>query len=307
MPRNSVVLAALVAGTFSVSAADAAVLVTVDKSIQQMTVEVDGRPLYQWPVSTGKAGNYETPSGKYKAFRMERDHFSKEWDDAPMPFSIFFTQKGHAIHGSNETKRLGTPASHGCVRLLPANAEKLFALVEKEGVLNTTVVLTGATPSSAPAVARRNVLPRPGDADQAYEQPPQPSAQPQYGQQQYAQPQYQQQPQQYGQQQYAQPQYQQPPQQYGQQQYAQPQYQQPPQQYGQQQYAQPQYQQPQYGRPWGNPNYYAQQQPQYAAPQPQYQDAQPRYAEPTPIQGYRYRDPYGDLPPPPRPRTLFPF
>jgi hypothetical protein len=282
--RNSVALAALVAGVFSVSAADAAVLVTVDKSIQQMTVEVDGRPLYQWPVSTGKAGNYETPSGKYKAFRMERDHFSKEWDDAPMPFSIFFTQKGHAIHGSNETKRLGTPASHGCVRLLPANAEKLFALVEKEGVLNTTVVLTGATPSSAPAVARRNVLPRPADADQD-EQPPQ-----QYGQQQYAQPQY------------AQPQYQQP-------QYAQPQYQ------------QPQYAQPQYGRPWGNPNYYVQQQPQYATPQPQYiqpqpqpqyQYAQPRYADQTPVQGYRYRDPYyrdpyADLPPPPRPRTLFPF
>jgi hypothetical protein len=262
MPRNSVVLAALVAGVFSVSAANAAVLVTVDKSIQQMTVEVDGRPVYQWPVSTGKAGNYDTPSGKFKAFRMERDHFSKEWDDAPMPFSIFFTQKGHAIHGSNDTKRLGTPASHGCVRLLPANAEKLFALVEKEGVLKTTVVLTGVTPSSAPAVARRNVLPRPGDADQDYVQPQQ---------------------------------------QYGQQQYAQPQYQQP-------QYQQPQYAQPQYGRPWGNPNYYAQQQPQqYVQPQPQYQYAQPRYAEPAPAQGYRYRDPYGDIPPPPRPRTLFPF
>jgi hypothetical protein len=260
-------------GVLVPACADAAVTITIDKSIQEMTVEVDGRPLYQWPVSTGKGAQYDTPSGKFKAFRMERDHFSKEWDDAPMPFSIFFTQKGHAIHGSNDTKRLGTPASHGCVRLLPANAEKLFALVEKEGVLNTTVVLTGVAPSSAPAVARRNVLPRPGDADQAYEQPPQ----------------------QYGQQQYAQPQYQQP-------QYAQPQYQQP----------QPQYAQPQYGRPWGNPNYYAQQQPQYAAPQPQYQYAQPRYAEPTPAQGYRYRDPYprdpyGDLPPPPRPRTLFPF
>jgi hypothetical protein len=271
MPRNSVVVAALVAGVFSVSAADAAVLVTVDKSIQQMTVEVDGRPLYQWPVSTGKAGNYETPSGKYKAFRMERDHFSKEWDDAPMPFSVFFTPKGHAIHGSNDTKRLGTPASHGCVRLLPANAETLFALVEKEGVLNTTVVLTGVTPSGAPAVARRGVLPRPDETDQAYAQP-QPNGQPQY---QYAQPQYQQ-----------------------------PQYQQP-------QYQQPQYQQPQYGQRDDN-RYYAQQQPQYAQPQPQYQYAQPRYAEPAPVQAYRYRDPYnrdpyGDIPPPPRPRTLFPF
>ena len=154
--------------------AQAAVLVTIDKSVQQMTVAVDGRPLYQWPVSTGKAG-YDTPNGKFKAFRMERDHYSKEWDEAPMPFSIFFTQKGHAIHGSLDVKRLGSPASHGCVRLLPANAEKLFALVEQEGVLNTTVVLTGVAPSGAPAVARR--APRP-DAEQAY-------AQPQYGQQQY--------------------------------------------------------------------------------------------------------------------------
>ena len=111
------------AGVLSVSSTQAAVLVTIDKSIQQMTVEVDGRPLYQWLVSTGKAG-YDTPNGKFKAFRMERDHFSKEWDEAPMPFSIFFTQKGHAIHGSLDVRRLGTPASHGCVRLLPENAEK---------------------------------------------------------------------------------------------------------------------------------------------------------------------------------------
>ena len=109
MLRNIRLRVALIAGALFVSsAAQAAVLVTIDKSIQQMTVAVDGRPLYQWPVSTGKAG-YDTPNGKFKAFRMERDHFSKEWDEAPMPFSIFFTQKGHAIHGSLDVKRLGTP------------------------------------------------------------------------------------------------------------------------------------------------------------------------------------------------------
>ena len=173
--RNIGLRVALIAGAVSISSAlQAAVLVTIDKSTQQMTVAVDGRPLYQWPVSTGKAG-YDTPSGKYKAFRMERDHFSKEWDEAPMPFSIFFTPKGHAIHGSLDVKRLGTPASHGCVRLLPANAEKLFALVEQEGVLNTTVVLTGVAPAGAPAVARRRLLP---DGETPYGQP------------QYAQPQY---------------------------------------------------------------------------------------------------------------------
>jgi len=198
---------ALVSGAFFVSATvDAAVLVTVDKSSQRMTVSVDGQPRYTWPVSTGKGG-YDTPGGKFKAFRMERDHYSKEWDDAPMPHSIFFTTRGHAIHGSFDTKRLGSPASHGCVRLAPANAKTLFELVEREGVLNTTVVLTGTAPS--PAVARRRA---PVEEQQVYQQP---YAQPQYGQPQYGQPQY---GNPYYSQQYAQPQY------YGQQQYAQPQY-----------------------------------------------------------------------------------
>src|SRR5258705_8387771 len=75
---RSFLFVALAAGLLA-APAQAAVLVTIDKSAQQMTVEVDGRPLYQWPVSTGKGG-YDTPSGKFKAFRMERDHFSKEWD-----------------------------------------------------------------------------------------------------------------------------------------------------------------------------------------------------------------------------------
>ncbi|MEA2930211.1 MAG: hypothetical protein QOG38_2639, partial [Hyphomicrobiales bacterium] len=66
---------ALVAWALSALPAQAAVLITVDKSSQQMTVAVDGRPLHQWPVSTGRAG-YDTPAGKFRAFRMERDHFS---------------------------------------------------------------------------------------------------------------------------------------------------------------------------------------------------------------------------------------
>ena len=75
---------------------------------------------------------------------MEEDHYSKEFDDAPMPHSIFFTKIGHAIHGTDSEGRLGTPASHGCVRLSRANASTLYALVEEQGVLNTTVTLTGS-------------------------------------------------------------------------------------------------------------------------------------------------------------------
>ena len=95
--------------------------------------------------------SYETPNGSFRTFRMEADHYSKEFDDAPMPHSIFFTKIGHAIHGTDSVNRLGSPASHGCVRLSRANAATLYALVEEQGVLNTTVTLTG---SSQVALAR---------------------------------------------------------------------------------------------------------------------------------------------------------
>jgi lipoprotein-anchoring transpeptidase ErfK/SrfK len=145
-----------VISALSASAADANIVVTIDKSTQRMTVQVDGTTRWTWPVSTGRRG-HATPAGTFQAFRMERDHFSKEWDDAPMPHSIFFTKRGHAIHGSYETRRIGTAASAGCVRLHPENARRLFALVEQRGVLTTTVVVTGSEPrASSPAVARQS-------------------------------------------------------------------------------------------------------------------------------------------------------
>ena len=90
---------------------------------------------------------------------MERDHFSREWDDAPMPYSIFFTQEGHAIHGSYDVKHLGRPASHGCVRLAKANAAVLFALVKEQGVKATKVVLVGDIPERRGGAARTGVRP----------------------------------------------------------------------------------------------------------------------------------------------------
>ena len=147
--------------------ARADVLIRVDKSAQVMTVTVDGAQLYAWPVSTGAPG-YDTPSGEFKPFRMEAEHYSQEWDDAPMPHSIFFTQEGHAIHGSGHVKNLGRPASHGCVRLEPKNAAILFALVRHEKMANTRVVLTGETPGdSRRAVARRDTDAIYGEEDTA--------------------------------------------------------------------------------------------------------------------------------------------
>ena len=130
-------------------------MIIIDKSAQKMTVTVDGEDRYTWPVSTGRSG-YDTPSGDFQPFRMERDHFSREWDDAPMPNSIFFTKEGHAIHGTFEARNLGRAASHGCVRLSTQNAATLYALVKEEGVFNTRVRLVGEAPKDDDAVARRN-------------------------------------------------------------------------------------------------------------------------------------------------------
>jgi hypothetical protein len=155
------------------NAAQAKVAITVDKDAQQMTVAVDGVERYHWPVSSGLP-SYETPNGSFRAFRMEEDHYSKEFDDAPMPHSIFFTKIGHAIHGTDSVNRLGSPASHGCVRLSRTNAATLYALVQEQGVLNTTVTLTGSSQVALArnprprgnAVARRNAAPQ---ADQQYD------------------------------------------------------------------------------------------------------------------------------------------
>ena len=167
-------LAPLLAATLAALASPAAagLLITVDKSAQRMSVEVNGVERHSWPVSTGKSG-YATPAGGYTPFRLEEDHYSKEWDEAPMPHSIFFTKVGHAIHGSFEVKRLGTPASHGCVRLAPENAAKLFALVRAEGLANTKVVLHGVEPVGPPLVAKRNA---PGGRQAREEADPMPIA-----------------------------------------------------------------------------------------------------------------------------------
>jgi hypothetical protein len=133
------ILAVVTAGA---DGATAGVLIKVDKSAQRMTVSVDGEERHSWAVSTGLP-RYSTPVGTYTPFRLEEDHFSKEWDDAPMPHSIFFTGRGHAIHGSDATRRLGSPASHGCIRLSRTNAATLFDLVRREGLSNTRVVVTG--------------------------------------------------------------------------------------------------------------------------------------------------------------------
>ena len=138
-------LAALMIG----QAAYADLLIEIDKTAQRMTVTVNGEKLYVWSVATGGI-DYDTPSGAFRPFRMDIDHHSEEWDNAPMPYSIFFTETGNAIHGTYERRSLGHPVSHGCVRLSVQNAATLWKLVKREKMAHTTVVLRGAIPGAIP-------------------------------------------------------------------------------------------------------------------------------------------------------------
>ena len=89
------------------------------------------------------AGSYvigaRTPSGVYKPQWLARKWRSRKYNNAPMPHSIFF-HEGYAIHGTTEIARLGKIASHGCVRLHPDNAAKLYQLVEKQMATTRVVV-----------------------------------------------------------------------------------------------------------------------------------------------------------------------
>ena len=122
------------------SAAQAASLVArVDVAAQKMTVSHYGKLLYEWPVSTAGQG-YITPRGEYRPYRIHKMWRSRTYDNAPMPFAVFY-DRGWAVHGTSAVSRLGTPASHGCVRLDTENAKAFYRLVRKVGPGNTRIIV----------------------------------------------------------------------------------------------------------------------------------------------------------------------
>jgi len=153
MPRIVTAIAAAVVLLGGLTRAEAGIVITVDKTDQQLTVEVDGYTRYVWAVSTARWG-YRTPNGTYRPERLERKWYSRKYDWSPMPYSIFFNG-GYAIHGSYEISHLGRPASHGCIRLHPENAAVLFALV-KANRRDTRIVVTGERPQAAPRPSRHH-------------------------------------------------------------------------------------------------------------------------------------------------------
>ena len=127
----------IIASMFAMaSVAHADVYIEVDKSEQVMYVD---SPVgsFAWDVSTARDG-YHTPEGKYKPTLMKKMHYSRKYDNSPMPYSIFF-YGGYAIHGTSHVNDLGHVASHGCVRLSPQNARWLYRIVNEEGMKNTHI------------------------------------------------------------------------------------------------------------------------------------------------------------------------
>lgn len=157
--------------------ARADLLINVSKAQQRLSVTVNGHKIYRWPISTGR-GRYATPAGTWRPTRLEKNWYSRKYDMAPMPYSVFF-HRGYAVHGTTELSALGRPASHGCVRLDPANASILFNLVKRYGSRNTkVVVLNGALPSAPPAPRNDPVAKLADAGDDAAEAPKLVSAQP---------------------------------------------------------------------------------------------------------------------------------
>ncbi len=113
------------------------ILVEVSISTQTMKVYRDEQLLYEWLVSTARPGKV-TPTGTWQAKWLSRNHRSSLYNNAPMPYSIFYNGN-FAIHGTNQIDRLGIPASAGCVRLHPDNAAVLFSLVQEAGLSSTWV------------------------------------------------------------------------------------------------------------------------------------------------------------------------
>jgi lipoprotein-anchoring transpeptidase ErfK/SrfK len=136
MRRLILVMLLLVGAT---SPASAGIVARIDISSQTLKVYENGHLAYAWPISTARKG-YRTPVGSYRPTRMHTMWYSRKYDNSPMPHSIFF-HGGYAIHGTDAVKSLGRPASHGCVRLHPRNAKRLYNLVKAHGAGNTRIVV----------------------------------------------------------------------------------------------------------------------------------------------------------------------
>jgi len=73
------------------------------------------------PITSGKSGE-RTPTGTHRVLWKDKDHLSREFDDAPMPYSVFFAAGGIAFHTGSLRAQ-----SSGCIHLADSTAKRFFA------------------------------------------------------------------------------------------------------------------------------------------------------------------------------------
>ena len=144
--------------------------IDINLTSQRMTVTENGAVKYAWAISSARAG-YRTPTGTFKPQWMSRMWYSRQYDYAPMPHAIFFSG-GTAIHATYATGLLGRPASHGCVRLAPANAATLYKLVGRHGKAKTRISVHGVPSTRSPSVASKRQKQRYASLPRGYRYPP---------------------------------------------------------------------------------------------------------------------------------------
>ena len=134
----------------------------IDLTTQRVVVTENGKPKYTWSISSGAEG-FNTPVGTFQPEWTSKLWFSKKYDNAPMPHAVFF-KSGAAIHATQAIGSLGRPASHGCVRLAPANAAIFYGLVQRHGLVHTRISVFGTpkhqrAPADAIAIRRDRLQP----------------------------------------------------------------------------------------------------------------------------------------------------
>ncbi len=124
----------------SLSSIPGDVHIRVNRRQQTMEVYKGKTLIYSWLCSTGKNG-FTTPQGHYHPYHTTKMHYSRKWNNSPMPYSVFY-YKGFAIHGTNYIRSLGRRASHGCIRLSTRNARKVYNLAKKYGYKRVHIKVT---------------------------------------------------------------------------------------------------------------------------------------------------------------------
>lgn len=136
-------------------AADGPALAIVNLQTQRLILFRNGVPIAASTVSSGTKG-HETPTGVFTILQKRQEHYSKTYNNAPMPNMQRLTWKGIALHAG---KLPGYPASHGCIRLPMKFSSLLFGSTS----LGMTVVITeisiGPEVSDAPELVTSNQQP----------------------------------------------------------------------------------------------------------------------------------------------------